>query len=386
MSSAWHEIIAYLAKNTWLVKISLSLFFGMLFSWLEAFFYKKLQPRLAKTSSAWDESLLKAIHKPLQIFIWFMVFSLIFPVLVSSVGMSAVVSPYLSSLRELVFVITLFWFSMRFIGNTESAILAKSLEQNKHIRDKTTVRAVSQLLRVSIIVITLLVAMQSFGVRIATLLAVGGVGGIAIGFAAKDTLANFLGGMMIFWDRPFAVGDWIRSPDRPIEGTVEHIGWRLTRIRTFDKRPLYVPNGAFSTISVENPSRMTNRRIKTTIGLRYEDATKMDDVLKEIETMLREHPEIDTNQTLMVNLIDFGPSSLEFFIYTFTKTTNWVKFQEVQQDVFLKAIKIITRHGAECAFPTTTLDIPADAFANVRADVQTPSNLASRSSKPESEV
>ena len=83
--------------------------------------------------------------------------------------------------------------------------------------------------------------------------------------------------------------------------------------------------------------------------------------------MLRHHPEIDTNRTLMVNLFEFGASSLNFFIYTFTKTTNWVKFQAIQQDVFIKAIEIITKHEAECAFPTTTLDIPASALAQVSA-------------------
>lgn len=360
MNSVWADITHYLSTNTWLVKIISTLFFGLIFSWLEFFFYRKLQPILLKTSRAWDESLIIALHKPLQIFIWFMVFSLIFPVVIKLIGLNGAVSPYLSPIREIVFIIVLFWFSMRFITHTEKSIISRPPIEGKHIHDRTTVRAVSQLLRITIIIVSILVAMQSFGVKIGTLLALGGVGGIAIGFAAKDTLANFLGGMMIFWDRPFSVGDWIRSPDRQIEGTVEQIGWRLTRIRTFDKRPLYVPNGVFSTISVENPSRMLNRRIKTTIGLRYQDATKVGAVLTDIEEMLRNHPEIDTNQTLMVNLIEFGPSSLNFFIYTFTKTTNWVKFQAIQQDVFLKAIDIITKRGAECAFPTTTLDIPVE--------------------------
>ena len=80
--------------------------------------------------------------------------------------------------------------------------------------------------------------------------------------------------MFVYLDRPFAVGDWVRSPDREIEGTVENIGWRVTRIRTFDKRPLYIPNSIFSQIAVENPSRMSNRRIKETIGIRYDDASK----------------------------------------------------------------------------------------------------------------
>ena len=156
-------------------------------------------------------------------------------------------------------------------------------------------------------------------------------------------------------NRPFKVGDWIRSPDKPIEGTVEYIGWRVTRIRTFDKRPLYVPNGSFLTISVENPSRMTNRRIKTNVGIRYQDAEKMDTIVDDVKSMLMKHPEIDTNQTLIVNMVEFGASSLNFMVYTFTKTTNWVKFQEVQHDVFLKILAIIDSHDAECAFPTQTL-------------------------------
>ena len=113
--------------------------------------------------------------------------------------------------------------------------------------------------------------MQLFDYSVSGLLAFGGIGGIAVGFAAKDLLANFFGGLMIYLDRPFSVGDWIRSPDKEIEGTVEDIGWRLTRIRTFDKRPLYIPNSIFASISVENPSRMSNRRIYEKIGIRYDD-------------------------------------------------------------------------------------------------------------------
>ena len=184
------------------------------------------------------------------------------------------------------------------------------------------------------------------------------IGGLAVGFAAKDMLANFFGGLMIYLDRPFSVGDWIKSPDKEIEGTVEHIGWRLTRIRTFDKRPLFVPNGMFSTISVENPSRMTNRRIKAIINLRYDDANKIAIILKDIENMLGKHPAIDTEQTLMVNLVECASWSLNFMLYAFTKTTKWAEFQAVRQDVFIKVLEIVDSHGAECAFPTSTVHIP----------------------------
>jgi MscS family membrane protein len=149
----------------------------------------------------------------------------------------------------------------------------------------------------------------------------------------------------------------VRSPDKEIEGTVEQIGWRLTKIRTFDQRPLYVPNSVFTSISVENPSRMENRRIYETIGIRYADFDKMAAIVSDVKKMLLNHPEIDTGKTLIVNFNSYAPSSLDFFIYTFTKVTEWVRFHEIKQDVLLKIGEIIGGHGAEIAFPTSTVHL-----------------------------
>ena len=197
--------------------------------------------------------------------------------------------------------------------------------------------------------------LQSVGVSISGLLAFGGIGGIAVGFAAKDLLANFFGGLSIYLDRPFTIGDWIRSPDKEIEGTVEEIGWRMTCIRTFDQRPLYVPNAIFSQISIQNPSRMRNRRIYETVGIRYDDAHSMEAIVADVRQMLEGHEAIDLNRTLIVNFVSFGASSLDFFVYAFTKTINWVEFHAIKQDVMLKILDIIDSHGAEVAFPTHTL-------------------------------
>ena len=237
------------------------------------------------------------------------------------------------------------------ITNSEEYILA----QKK--RDETTVQAIAKVFRLFFMVMGALTIMQTFGLSLSGLLTFGGVGGLIVGLAAKDLLSNFFGGMMIYFDRPFKVGDWIRSPDRQIEGTVERIGWRMTIIRTFDKRPIYVPNSVFSNIVVENPSRMLNRRINETIGLRYEDADKMQAIVDEVKTMLENHPDIDAKQTLIVNFDKFGPSSLNFFIYTFTKTVNWIRFHEVKQDVLLKVLEIVHAHQADVAFPTQTLHL-----------------------------
>ena len=192
-------------------------------------------------------------------------------------------------------------------------------------------------------------------------MAMGGVGGIAMGFAAKDLLANFFGGLMIYLDRPFAIGDWVRSPDRNIEGTVEKIGWRVSVIRNFESRPMYVPNSVFTNIIVENPSRMANRRIHETIGLRYRDLESMDKIVVEVEAMLRQHDEIEGKQTMMVNFNAFSDSSVDFFIYCFTRTSQWVKYHQVKQDVMLRIAEIIEANQAEIAFPTSTVHI-ADAL------------------------
>ena len=351
MDKFWTDLLHHLTSNDWLIKIYIILFASFILSSLVFALHNRLYPRLQKTKHIWDDALLEAIRRPLIVWIWAAAILLIATIIMVEQDILPRLVKYIATLHQIVFIVSLFWSTMRFIKQLEF----KQLSRKENI---TTVHATAQLLRVVVIVIAILIIMQTLNIRITALLAAGGIGGLAIGFAAKDSIANFIGGMMIYWDRPFEVGDWIRSTDKKIEGTVENIGWRLTRIRTFDKRPLYVPNSIFSTAAVENPSRMTNRRIKTTVGLRYQEASKIADILKDIETMLTNHPDIDTNQTLMVNLYEFGSSSLNFLIYTFTKTTKWAEFQAIQQDVFLKVIGIITQHGAECAFPTRTLDIP----------------------------
>lgn len=249
---------------------------------------------------------------------------------------------FLAVLRHLFLVWTVIWILLRLISNAEAAI-------SRTAKDVTTITAVSKVLRLIVFVIGGLAVMQNLGLSLSGVLTFGGVGGLIVGMAAKDLLANFFGAVMIYFDRPFQLGDWIRSPDRNIEGTVEQIGFRVTMIRTFDKRPLYVPNSVFSSIVVENASRMTNRRIKQTVGLRYQDAEKVEGVVKDIKAMLTLHDDIDTTQTMIVSFDNYGPSSLNILVYTFTKTVGWVEYKEVQQDVMLKIVEIVKEHGADFA-------------------------------------
>jgi MscS family membrane protein len=264
--------------------------------------------------------------------------------------------------RNVVVIFSLAWFLLRFIRNATRNVIAIREAAGETV-DHTTVDALSKLGRFSIIIVATLVMMQTLGFSISGLLTFGGIGGIAVGFAAKDILANFFGGLTIYMDRPFVVGEWIRSPDKDIEGYVEYIGWRHTRVRAFNKNPIYVPNSLFTNIVVENPTRMTNRRIKETIGIRYDDLAQMEPIVADVKAMLQSHPEIDTNQTIIVNFNTFGPSSLDIFLYAFTKTKVWAQYHEIKQDVLLKVADIIARYGAEIAFPTQTLHIASQPVA-----------------------
>jgi len=353
MIEIFKNYLPYLHEtDTWILQVFAIIFIALLLDYVQKKVLRKLQNQLEKTPNLWDDAFIHAVIKPLSILIWVFGFSIAIEV----AGLSNALKVF-----EVGVIVVVSWTLIRLINFVEVNVIKQQDVKGQKI-DKTTADAISQLLRVSVIITSILVGLQSLGFNISAILAFGGIGGIAVGFAAKDLLANFFGGLMIYLDRPFSVGDWIRSPDRNIEGTVENIGWRLTLIRTFDKRSLYIPNSMFASISVENPSRMTHRRINETIGVRYDDSKQLPAIIADVKDMLMNHPEIDTTQTLMVNFNQFATSSLDFFIYTFTKTTNWIKFHEVKQDVLFKITNIVEKHGAEIAFPTSTIHIENDAL------------------------
>jgi MscS family membrane protein len=350
--------------ENWLVNLTgeqylwvFELFLIVLVALSLGFFLNRLIDRLefqaARTKSVWDDALIEACRRPAIWLVW--ILGVNFAASIAAQKMNSPLQGLVDPINRLALIFLGSLFVVRFIKRAERNLLHPDY-MTKPI-DETTVRAVGKLLRGAVIITAVLISMQLFGYSISGLLAFGGIGGIAMGFAAKDLLANFFGGLMIYLDRPFSVGEWIRSPDQEIEGTVEDIGWRLTRIRTFDMRPLYIPNAVFANISVENPSRMSNRRINETLGIRYEDIHSMNSIVAGVTTMLLEHPDIDANQMMIVNFNKFNASSVDFIVYTFTKTTDWVDFHRIKQDVLLKIASIVDAHNAEIAFPTSTIHL-----------------------------
>ena len=344
------ETLSIEKELLWLVELSVIIFMTLMLSQFSRFLLNRLEEKLKRTRTEWDDIAVGSIRKPVRALIWVLGLSYAISIIYKETDLELLALN--SKVRSILIIWIAAWAIIRFTRRF-SAFYIRSRPK----ADKTTVIAVTKVSNMAVMIAAGLVAIQTLGFSVSGILAMGGIGGIAVGFAAQGLLSNFFGAMMIYLDKPFKVGDWIRSPDQEIEGTVEDIGWRVTTIRTFDKRPLYVPNSAFTTISIENPSRMTHRRIYETVGIRYDDLAKMDEITADVRQMLIEHEDIDEKETMIVNFNAFNDSSCDFFVYTFTHTRDWIKFHEVKQNVLLKIASIVEKHGADIAYPTQTLHI-----------------------------
>ncbi len=313
-----------------------------------------------KTNTIYDELLLHSIKTPTTYLIIFTYFILVTNYLVEEDLINTELQ--FSSLIYILIIISIAWSFLRGLNfYIASKPFIKNLSSDDDITLVTeTYEIVVRILKVIVFIIAALIIMQELGLSISGLLAFGGVGGLIVGLAAKDLLSNFFGGMMIFFDRPFRVGEFIKSPDRNIEGIVEKIGWRLTIVRTFSKNVLYIPNTAFSSIIVENATRMSNRRINETIGIRYDDLSKMSEIIEDVNKSLLENTDIDQTQKAKVYFKSFSASSCDFFIYAFTITKDWEEFLKIKQSVLLNIAQIISKHKAEIAYPTSTVYLNKD--------------------------
>lgn len=313
---------------------------------------KQIIKRTASTKTKLDDYLINALSAPLKLLIWYgwLYFSL--HELKAEILTLGKVVEYVDIAP--IFILT--WGILRLISSIESFMLEK--EGNV---DKDSVRLFTRLIKMLFVFAIVLGVAQYFGYSATSILTLGGVGGLVVGFAAKDMLANIFGGLMIQMDKPFSTGDWIRTTDKSIEGVVEKIGWRMTRIRTFNKNPLYVPNGIFATIPIETPSRMTNREIYVVIGIRYDDIAQMKSIIEKVENLLADHEHINHNEPCRVYFDSFNASSLDFVIWAFSSVTAGAKFKKIKGNILLDVADIIADHGAEIAYPTQTLHIQKPA-------------------------
>lgn len=286
--------------------------------------------------------------RPVCYLIWFLSFIYIFSFILKSVGFDYFIG-YLVVIKNV--GIVAFLSFMLFRGKN---VLAK--KEFKKI-DKNTVEFINKIFSMIIFFVSLLVVLEIFGINVMPLIAFGGVGAAAIGFAAKDVISNFFGGLMIYITKPFKQGDLIEVPKEDMLGFVDHIGWYLTCLRNFDKCPVYVPNSIFSTAQIKNHSARSHRKLEYKIGVRYKDFEKLTILIDQIKSFLGKNEDIDSKENILVAFTDFKDYSLEIYIRAYAFYVSYEKFLSVKQDILMELQKIISSNGCEIPFPILTVDM-----------------------------
>jgi MscS family membrane protein len=334
----------------------LSVFAAGIISIALFFIFRYCYPKLAQTERAWDDIALKAAFAPAQLLVW--TYGITYAVEILS-AKNSIFSLDLIGMhaRDFILVLCLLLFLWRYVNFFEQRVTTQNYKIAQ-IYDKAKLLSFSRFIRVVIICIGIIALLQASGIPISGLLAFGGMGALIVGLAAKDLLANFFGGLLIYADRPFTVGDQISSPDKDIEGVVERIGWRLTTIRRPDRQLLFVPNSIFSTISLENVSKRTHRRLLYTIGIRYSDLAAVDTICQNILTFLSTNNDIDSELAYFAKLEEFAASSINIRVQAFTRKISSEAFVVLEHNFLLQIAQCVKQAGADFAFPTQTLEIP----------------------------
>ena len=332
------------------VLIALGIFIGFLVisKVLTKYIFRLLSKITSKTESILDDEVLSAFKKPLKTF--FVILGAYLAILYISQN------PKLNIFITQVFRSSIIILIAKGLYDLEGtySVLHDKMKTKFNLKTNTILKPfITKVLR--FITITIAVAMVAieFGFDVNGFLAGLGLGGLAFALAAQETLADVFGGIVIITDKPFDIGDWVVTAD--VEGTVEDINFRSTRIRTFAQALVTVPNSKLVDQPIINNSRRGIRRITFKLGLRYDTpVAKIRTSVDKIYEMLKNHPRVD-KKTIFVKLDEFNDSSLDIFIYFFTNTSVWVEYLDIKEDVNFRILEILEEEGVGIAFPSRSL-------------------------------
>jgi len=301
----------------------------------------------SKTKTKVDDQLLEIIKVPLK----FSIILIGFYIAKEWLKLSKL-DIFLDKIIQTFATVIVFWLIYRLVGKFAYVFDKFSSKFGKKLSSDIE-NFIVKTLKILVVIVAFMSILQNWGINVSAFLASLGLVGMAFALAAKDTAANLFGSLVIFTDRPFKIGDWIQTPE--VEGTVENIGIRSTRVRAFTQALISVPNATIANSPITNWSQMGKRRIKTRLGLTYSTTKEqMQKILDDLRQMLKNHPDIH-NDTIMIRFDEFGDSSLSIFCYFFTTTTIWTKFLEVREDINFKIMEIVEKNGSSFAFPSQSI-------------------------------
>lgn len=250
------------------------------------------------------------------------------------------------------FIVIMAW-GLYNLSSTSSLMLIKLNEEAGLEIDQILIPFLSKAIRVIIIAITASLILSSFGFDVNGFVAGLGLGGLAFALAAQEVIKNFFGGVVIITEKPFTLGDWVKT--QTVEGVVEDINFRSTIIRTFAQGLVTVPNSTLANEAITNWSKMGKRQIMFNLGVEYSTPKeKLEKVVERINELLLNHDDIH-KETIVVKFDKYNDSSLDIFLYFFTNTTEFDEYYNVKQDINFKIMEILEEEGVSVALPSRTI-------------------------------
>jgi len=332
----------------WISSLAIFLLFMLLRKLLGKFVISILKTGAQKTRTDFDDKLIEMVETPLHFALILTGIYFAQTILSISPEPQAVFDKFFRAFT----VVVVIWTLYRAVDIFTEPLRNATQKIHNNVTDELA-DFVIKTLKFIVIAMAFVTVMQEFGYNISGFVASLGLGGLAFALAAKDSAANLFGSLVIFSDKPFNRGDWIKTPD--VEGTIEEIGVRSTKVRTFDQALVTVPNAVLANSAIVNWSKMEKRRIKMKIGLEYSTTTsQMKKILDDIRIYLKSRSDLDQD-TMFIHFTDFDESSLGVFCYFFTKTTKWGEWLAIKEEINLELMKIVEENGSAFAFPSRTI-------------------------------
>lgn len=347
----------FLGIRLWIYIVSLLVLIGglILKKILELVVVKQLTRLFSKTRFKYDELALHALSKPLNAFVGIVSVYIAWVIIQQDVELAADLKYGFTQAFRVGMGFMLVWAAYRLVDVFAQFLDDKAAGSDQSMRGQF-VPVIKSSLRIFTLIVGVLTILASMNVNITAMLSGLGIGGVAIALAAQDSVGNFIGTISIFTDRPFKVGDWIQVGNK-VDGDVEQIGFRSTKVRTWPKTLMSIPNKVLATEIIDNWSRMPKRRVKMTVGVTYSTTPdQMEELLKRIRKLLENDDGVDQDFAL-VRFTEFGASSLDVFLYYFTKSTKWDEHLGVRESVNLNIMRIVDDMGLSIAFPTRSIHV-----------------------------
>jgi MscS family membrane protein len=309
-----------------------------------------LKRLVSRTETELDDALVHSARGPIVLLIGVATSRL----LLYWIVLPAAGEQFVVDLQRAIAVVAVFWILLRVIGVLQQALPSTDWGSS-HPALRSLIPLVGRVARLLVLIIGLLTVIASFGYPIATILAGLGIGGIAVALGAQKSLEHFFGSVSIGVDQPFGVGDWVIVDG--VEGEVEAIGLRSTRIRTLERTVVSIPNGRLAESRSENFGPRDRIRMRTMIGLEYgTTAAQVERVRDRIEAMLRSHPSTWPGR-VVVGFTQFSPSSIDLEIFCWVMTTDVDEFRRIRQEHYLGIMRVVEEAGARFAYPTQTVNL-----------------------------